>query len=52
MNTDGSNGEVLIEPVVQSIEVERDETEVIDASFLLPEVAKGLNHFTVSLYHH
>jgi hypothetical protein len=52
MNTDGSNGEALIEPVVQTIEVERDETVVIDATFLLPEVSKGLNRFTVSLYHH
>lgn len=52
IDTNGSNGTSLMQPQIIEVTVNRGETKVIDASFLLPQIAKELNRFTIKLYHH
>ena len=52
INLDGTNGDPLIAPQTQYIEVALGETQVINAALALPIAVKGLNRFVISLYHH
>ncbi len=51
MNLDGSNGDPVKDPTTIYSTVTKDVTKIIDASFTLPIMPKGLNRFVVKLYH-
>lgn len=52
LNTDGSNGPLLAPPQVIDFEVLKNNTEIVDASFILPMQGKNLNRVIIKLYHH
>ncbi len=54
LRTDGSNGATLLAPTDVEIEVERDETVVVDSSFtasFVPGAESGLDRFIVKILH-